>query len=90
MQINTDKNNAIILTEETLKKLAEKISYKKGISAIILSTKVEIAEVDNIKSGKIFFGLRGGMGKYFEIIDNIIYEDDVYYTSVEELLQKAS
>ena len=90
MQINTDKNTAIILTEETLKKLAEKISYKKGILAIILSTKVEIAEVDNIKSGKIFFGLRGGMGKYFEIIDNIIYEDDVYYTSVEELLQKAS
>lgn len=89
MEINTDKNNAIILTEETLKKLAEKISYKKGISAVVLSTEVEIAEVDNIKSGKIFFGLRGGMGKYFEVIDNVIYEDDVYYAFVEDLLQKA-
>lgn len=88
MEINTDKNNVIILNEEILKKLAEKISYKKGISAIVLSTQVEITEVDNIKSGKIFFGLRGGMGKYFEVIDNVIYEDDVYYAFVEDLLQK--
>ena len=74
--------------EENLKKLAEKISYKKGISSVVLSTEVEINEVDNIKSGKIFFGLRGGMGKYFEVIDNVIYEDDVYYAFVEDLLQK--
>lgn len=90
MEINADKNNEIILTEENLKKLAEKISYKKGISSVVLSTEVEINEVDNIKSGKIFFGLRGGMGKYFEVIDNVIYEDDVYYAFVEDLIQKAS
>jgi len=54
MEINADKNNAIILTEETLKKLAEKISYRKGISAVVLSTDVEIAEVDNIKEQAIY------------------------------------
>lgn len=63
------------------KDIVDRFIAKRGIGAVVQDIKIE--------GNKCNISLRGGFSNSLELIDNILYKDNVYYCKVEELFEKS-